>query len=119
MPGLLNTREAGRAQFFCADTGKLLAEFSMVACAHCGGQFAAPKFGTSEADKRTRIGRGYCQRCDGYICGKSCSGACVPLEQYLQNIEAGRPDADTYCPIIVPTSFYGASNAAAPTKPGE
>ena len=107
MPALLNTREAGLAQFFCADTGKLILEFSMLHCVHCGGQFPQPKFGTSEADKRTRIGRGYCMRCDGYICSRSCAKECVHWEQYLENIEKGVARPDEFRPVIVPTSFHG------------
>jgi hypothetical protein len=34
--------------------------------------------------------RGVCTRCNGYVC-PTCADACVPLEQLLENLEAGRP----------------------------
>lgn len=77
-------------------------EIDTVACVHCGGHFAIqPGSG--------RI-RGYCMNCSGPICGPSCA-ACVPVEQYLANLEAGLPSelADKFTPICVPTSIHGVS----------
>ena len=85
-----------------------------VMCVHCGGQFELhpPKRLTVpmtafEARKREAEGkkiRGWCQNCNGYICGPSCN-ACVPVEQYLENIEKGRDP--NFRPIVasVPPNF--------------
>src|SRR5688572_14285901 len=102
MPGLLNTREAGRVTLIDPGSDKPLAEFSTVQCCHCGGHFPTPRFGASAEDKASRIGRGYCSRCNAYICGANCL-ECVPLEQYLENVEHGRPE--NFRPIIVPTCW--------------
>lgn len=104
MPGLFNNREAGRVIISDPGSDKPIAEYGMIQCCHCGGQFPAPRFGTSEEDKRSRVGRGFCQNCNGYICGAGCL-ECVPTEQYLENIEAGRPD--NFKPIVasVPRSI--------------
>lgn len=100
MPGMLNRRERSRVTIECADGGRI--EFGMVACCHCGGHFPAPRFGSSEADKASRIGRGWCDRCNDYICGAGCL-KCVPLEQYLENLEKGRDPE--FVPIVVPVYF--------------
>lgn len=77
-------------------------------CCHCGGQFTmkpqkliATPLTPAEAIRKQTEGvkvRGWCQNCSGYICGPGCA-ACVNFEQYLENIEKGRP-AD-FKPIIV------------------
>lgn len=99
MPSLLNTREAGHVKIFCADGGRVI-EYGMSGCVHCGGQFPTPRMGTSDADKATRIGRGFCQNCNGYVCSKGCE-VCVPVDLLLENMEKGRPI--DFRPIIVPT----------------
>jgi hypothetical protein len=45
--------------------------------------------------------RGFCMRCNGITCGRpECNAhGCVPFEQQLENIEAGRPIG--YRPITV------------------
>jgi len=47
--------------------------------------------------------RGYCTRCDGFVC-PGCADACVPLEQMLENLEAGMTldQAMRYRPVVVP-----------------
>lgn len=47
------------------------------------------------------ITRGFCTRCNGFICGPKCA-ECVHRERKLENIEAGRPLL--YRPIIVPVT---------------
>ncbi len=52
-------------------------------CVHCGGHWQV----SPGSGKR----RGYCGRCKGHFCSPKCS-KCVPMEQMLENMEAGRPD---------------------------
>lgn len=67
-----------------ADPGrdKPIWECKTLQCVHCGGHWiASPGSGKI---------RGFCMRCNGPICGPGCA-ECVPVEQMLENIEAGRP----------------------------
>lgn len=53
--------------------------------------------------------RGYCQNCNGFVCGPGCA-ACVPLERRLENLEAGRPELTPAAPsVYVPpgTDLFG------------
>jgi len=52
-------------------------------CAHCGKSWI-PVQGSG-------IRRGVCLRCYGYTCGDPGCDACVPMEQMIENMEAGRP----------------------------
>lgn len=58
-------------------------------CVHCGAHWI-PKPGSGTI-------RGWCGNCAGFVCGPRCK-ECVPVEQYLENIEKGRPE--NYRPII-------------------
>ncbi len=52
-------------------------------CCHCGGHFqVVPGSGNK---------RGFCTRCHGVTCGREMCDQCVPAEQQLENMEAGRP----------------------------
>lgn len=96
MPHTLNTREAGRIVVADPGADKALLEAGTVQCVHCGGHFVRrPGSGTV---------RGFCMNCNGFVCGPGCE-ACVPTEQLLENIEAGRPLA--FRPILasVPRSL--------------
>ena len=70
----------------CAPNGMTEADTNQ--CVHCGAHW------------RHRPGsgkvRGFCGRCNGPICSAKCA-ACVPVEQFLENMEAGR------APDFVPT----------------
>lgn len=77
-------------------------EVPTVQCVHCSGHFIEPRFGASLEDRATRVGRGWCQNCRGFVCGKGCE-ACVHWEQMLENIEAGRP-AD-FKPVVAHVPF--------------
>lgn len=55
-------------------------------CVHCGGHFPTPNFGNSAADRRNRIGRGFCYNCNGFICGAKCQ-ECKPTERMLEELE--------------------------------
>lgn len=70
---------------------KPLLEVKTFHCCHCGGQWV-PKPGSG-------ITRGWCTQCCAPICGPGCV-ECVPLEQYLDNLEKGRDP--TFRPIVVP-----------------
>lgn len=61
-------------------------------CVHCG-YIWTPEPGSGRK-------RGFCTRCNGFTCGrKDCrKNACLPLEQWLENVEAGRPE--DYKPIV-------------------
>jgi hypothetical protein len=75
-------RESG--SLIIADPGadRPIAEAATIQCVHCGRHWVArPGSG--------RI-RGFCLRCHGPICGPGCA-ECVPIEQQLDNLEAGRP----------------------------
>lgn len=56
-------------------------EMATVMCCHCGRHWA-PRPGSGRT-------RGWCQNCQGYVCSAACAD-CVPLEAYLENLEAGR-----------------------------
>ena len=76
---------------------------------NCGGHFARPDMTAeigSQRAKILRVGRGWCINCNGYICGASCL-KCVPVEQYLENIEHGRPD--DFVPVQVSFSLPDAA----------
>lgn len=63
-------------------------------CCHCGGHWVyRPGSGNI---------RGFCTRCNGPVCGPACAGKCRPVEQLLENIEAGRPDDFTPTMVNVP-----------------
>lgn len=53
-----------------------------VNCCHCGLPMVI-RPGSGKV-------RGFCGRCGGIFCGPHCE-ECVPVEQYLENIEQGRP----------------------------
>jgi len=71
-----------------------------VQCVHCGQHWVWEKAILSAIQG----GLGFCTRCNGITCGDACQ-ACVPQEQQLENIEAGRLDWKEYRPIRV--SFSG------------
>lgn len=52
-------------------------------CRHCGSHWEVV-VGSGRL-------RGWCSRCLGYCCGRPECFVCIPIEQRLQNIEAGRP----------------------------
>ena len=41
---------------------------------------------------------GFCHNCNGYVCGEKCKD-CVPIEQWCDNLESGRPA--NYKPVRV------------------
>ena len=73
-----------------------------VQCVHCGAHHVV-----KEAFERAILGTlGFCSRCKGITCGRAMCEVCVPAEQQLENMEAGRLDVSTYRPVRV--SFSGA-----------
>lgn len=55
-----------------------------LSCVHCQHTWILQK-GSGKA-------RGFCTNCMGYHCGAPNCWECVPLEQRLENLEAGRPE---------------------------
>lgn len=90
----LNKTEAGLITVSDPGADRPIAEAKTLQCAHCGGHWV-PRPGSGRV-------RGWCQNCQGPVCGPGCA-ACVPEEQLLENIEAGRPL--DFRPIVVPVSF--------------
>lgn len=89
-------------------------ELATLQCKHCGGHFFKKPgsliksfLTTDEAKRREAEGksvRGWCQNCNGPICGPSCA-ECVPADLYLTNLEKGRnPEFKPIC-AAVPHNF--------------
>lgn len=94
-------KEAGLATFTELGADRPALEIPTARCCHCGGHFPI-RPGSGHV-------RGWCQNCMGPVCGPSCD-ACVPVDQYLENLERGLGVlADLYTPICVPTSIHGVS----------
>lgn len=102
--------EAGLMIFGELGSDKPTLEAMTLACVHCGGHFPAKAavnnevYGAEQAVKMRDAGktmRGFCMNCNGPICGPDCA-ECVPLEQFLENIEHGR-DID-FKPVVSSTS---------------
>jgi len=79
---------------------KPILEAATLQCVHCGGHFPAKAsvsndvYGPEQAKQMANEGRtmrGFCMNCNGPVCGPDCS-ECVPVEQYLENIEHGREE---------------------------
>jgi hypothetical protein len=60
-------------------------------CCHCGYTWVWRK-GSGKK-------RGVCLLCNGHTCGKPECDRCVPLEQWIENVESGRPE--DYKPVVV------------------
>ena len=88
-------RQAGEITISDPGSDKPLSTEATLQCVHCGRHFRLqPGSG--------RV-RGFCSRCNGPVCGPDCA-ECVPAEQQLENMEAGRPILTTR-PLIVPVSL--------------
>lgn len=74
-------KESGLVTILGLESGK--SELPTKQCVHCGGHWTY-----GGAIKQVR---GFCHRCNGPICGANCYARCVPAEQQIENIEAGRP----------------------------
>jgi hypothetical protein len=95
----LPNREAGLITTTDTLTGRVLSEVSTVQCVHCGLHIRRDML----------MYAGFCQNCNGFHCGDGCE-ACVPTEQMLENIEAGRDPS--FRPIRSgPRSFGGPGNS--------
>ncbi len=80
----------GTATWSDPESDKPLLQIATVCCVHCGGAFPTPRFEQGEAARKSRVGRGYCSNCDGYVCSRGCA-ECVPVDLLLTNMEKGRP----------------------------
>lgn len=102
-----NTREAGLITISDPGVDRPTLEIMTVQCVHCGGHFPlkppkliVERLTVLEAQFYEELGRkvrGFCQRCNGYVCGPGCA-KCVPTEQLLENYEKGR--AEDFRPIV-------------------
>jgi hypothetical protein len=81
--------EKGLATWSDPGADKPLLEIPTFRCVHCGGAFAIEP-GSGKI-------RGFCTNCNGYVCGPGCKD-CVPMEQLLENLEAGREL--TFRPVV-------------------
>ncbi len=77
-------KQSGLATFSDPGSDRPLLEVATASCVHCGGAFPIQP-GSGKI-------RGFCMNCNGPVCGPGCA-ACVPVEQYLQNLECGRPES--------------------------
>jgi hypothetical protein len=73
-------REAGLITTYDRESDRPISEVMTVQCVHCGAHIRTDAMQCA----------GFCQSCNGFHCGDSCE-RCVPTEQMLRNIEAGRP----------------------------
>ena len=71
-----------------------IVEQKTIQCRHCGRHWV-PSPGSGKV-------RGYCARCNGPVCGPRCGGKCVPVEAWLDNVEAGRPEDYRAATVSVP-----------------
>lgn len=79
---MASKHESGYACISDPGSDRPLQEVATHQCAHCGGVWhAEPGSGKT---------RGFCMRCNGFICGPGCA-ECVPQELLVENIEKGRP----------------------------
>lgn len=77
----------------------------LVACVHCGRHWPLGKALQDHAAGVVKFG--FCARCNGICCPGDRCAACVPAEQQLENLEAGRPEL--HRPIVA-----GFTHATAP-----
>lgn len=82
------SRPAGFITIDDPDRGLIHAD--TLQCVHCGGHWRVQP-GSGKI-------RGFCARCNGPVCGPACA-KCVPVEQFCENVEAGRPH--DWRPIMV------------------
>lgn len=88
-----NPRASG--MFFATGLGGELVEGATLSCCHCQHTWILKK-GSGKV-------RGFCTNCMGYTCGNPKCFECVPSEQRIENIEAGRPElAPRPVKILVP-----------------
>lgn len=74
-------------------------EGDTLSCVHCQATWVIKK-GSGKM-------RGFCQRCNGYVCGPGCL-ECIPWERRVENSEAGRHELTPMpASIIVPPGIEG------------
>ena len=96
----LNHRKASGTAFVTGPWGERF-EGATLSCCHC--QF------TWVLQKGSGKVRGFCTSCMRPHCGGPNCWECVPIEQRLENIEAGRPELTP-----APVKVFVPSGAAAP-----
>lgn len=87
-------REDGELTFTPLDSDKKVTVGTMC-CAHCNRHWIyQPGSGRR---------RGWCGRCAAFTCGSDKCSKCVPIEQWLENVEGGKPE--DFRKIIVPSGW--------------
>lgn len=90
------SKSAGELTILDPGSDKPLLVTSTLQCVHCG-QHWTPQPGSGKV-------RGFCRNCMGPVCGPGCA-ECVPQEQLVENLEAGRPLDFKPTRIFVPRSI--------------
>ena len=80
-------------------------EADTVQCVHCGGHFIKPLFGASAQDRISRIGRGFCARCNGFICGAECA-ECKPTDLQLAIMEGRATGTEVSAPVTADPGLW-------------
>ncbi len=84
--------EASLLTIYDPAADKPVREVTMVQCVHCG------------AHRPPSPQLGFCMNCNGFTCGPRCE-QCVPLEQFLENVERGLPENHRPAKVFVPSTF--------------
>ena len=79
------SRPKGSTVEYDAD-GTVVQEMYLYWCCHCQRNWEAPllSFGG-------KLAGGFCGKCVGFYCRNPACAECIPWEQRLENVEAGRP----------------------------
>ena len=91
--GIAAPRQQTGALTITPEDGSPVVEIPTITCCHCGRVWQwIPGSGRN---------RGFCLKCNAFFCGPQCQ-ACVPQEQQLENLEAGRPVDYRPVKVLIP-----------------
>jgi hypothetical protein len=93
----LNRFDNGTSIYRDAATGRVLSIIGTFRCVHCQMHV--------DAEPEVIRTRGFCQNCNGPVCGKPTCNICVHWEQRLENEEANRDELWKPITATVPASF--------------
>ena len=94
--GKLNKTDFGHITVCDPGADKPIMVAGTLQCCHCAKHWV-PQPGSGRV-------RGWCMNCNGPVCGPACA-KCVPIEQYLENVEKGRAEDFRPTQIFVPHNF--------------